>query len=80
MNATDRRIAHLAYAEKLRQRKRLRRSRAPIHEAIEISVRMKRSKKKGTQDLDANMRANGYTRTNADGYKLPIEQKFARIS
>lgn len=55
-----RRERHLQRAAALKERKKLRRQRAEIHRAMQEAARLKRSKRKGTADLDDNMARLGY--------------------
>lgn len=58
-------------------RKRIRGVRAEIHEAMEAAAAMKRSKKKGTADVDRNMRQFGFERVPD---REPIEQKHRKLN
>ncbi len=60
MNLATRTAAHRDREQAKRTRKRLRAKRAAIHAAMTEAARMKRSRKKGTTDLIANMRTLGY--------------------
>ncbi len=61
-----RRERHLAREQEARERKKLRQQRAEVHRAIEQAKRMQRSKKKGTRDLDENLRQIGYVKVGRD--------------
>ena len=63
-----------------KSRKRLRTERAAIHRAMDESRKMKRSKKKGTANLDANMVSLGFERIGPDGTGLPVEKKWRQVS
>lgn len=53
---------HKNHQRALREAKKLRAKRAKAHAAYQEALRLKRSKRKGTADLDANMAAQGYKR------------------
>lgn len=69
--------AHRTYQHELRRRKRQRALRARIHAAMAEARRMKRSKRKGTADLDANMLALGFERVGDDGH---VEERFREVT
>lgn len=60
-------------------RRRQRRTRAAIHEAQIRALKMKKSKRRGTTDLDANMLTLGFRRIAENGLGLAPEEKFARV-
>lgn len=82
---------HKQRAKDMKERKRLSRQRAEVFSVIEQAHRMKRSKKKGTGDLDANMRQLGYVKVGKDRdvYEQPghtfvtksddVLDKFAKV-
>jgi hypothetical protein len=78
-NYRVRRAAHSKLAAELKARKKIRGVRAEIHEAMLVAAAMKRSKKKGTGDLDANMEALGFARVTPDGQQFPPENKFNKL-
>jgi hypothetical protein len=74
----DRKTVHRKREAELRERRRVRGVRAEIHEAMEAAAAMKRSKKKGTADLDANILTLGFERI-SDETGIPVEQKFRKV-
>lgn len=76
-NLRTREIAHRRRVAELRERKRLRRRRAEIHAAMEQAIRLKKSRKRGTSDLDVNMERLGYRRVKDSG---PVEEKYEKIN
>lgn len=60
MRLAYRAAAHRKRDAEIKERKRARKQRAAIHTAMTEAARMKRSRKKGTTDLDANMMMLGF--------------------
>jgi hypothetical protein len=85
-NYRVRRAAHSKLAAELKARKKIRGVRAEIHEAMLVAAAMKRSKKKGTGDLDANMEALGFARMSPNtapdkgNTPYPVEVKYVKVS
>ena len=78
-NVRVRRALHSKKAAEHKAAKKVRKVRAEIHEAMLVAAAMKRSKKKGTADLDANMAKQGFRRVGENGQKLPPENKFEPV-
>jgi hypothetical protein len=62
-----RRERHIQFTTELKERKKMRKKAAAAHRAYQQAAQMKKSRKKGTSDFDANMESLGYRRTYNNG-------------
>jgi hypothetical protein len=80
-NYATRRALHSKKDAEIKARKKLRGVRAEIHEAMLVAAAMKRSKKKGMADREANMEKLGFWRDGnvRDGEGQSVEQKYIKV-
>lgn len=77
MNYSTRKALHNARTAEVKARKRIRKRRAAIHSAMEQAAKMKKSRKKGTSNVDTNMESLGFKRQYVHA---PVEEKYVPVA